>query len=164
MVPIGVIGGKFTFACMAKGEIYVLNIIMPSRQIDQMYLDSILSFRYVLAGLHAFWCVVSPVHMLKLFMTFCSRRQAHAKKNIKETKFMGNKWIVIGQVHNAIGAYLVNPILVGLALYGSNLMEEWGIRLVLSFAIVNTSYLFLGSLSMHPIVGSFTNMLSKVQI
>ena len=61
--------------------------------------------------------------------------------------------------------YILNPILVGLILYGGDIIGgEQGIRVAIAISIINTSYLFLGSISRFPSIGRYTNMLAKVYI
>ena len=59
--------------------------------------------------------------------------------------------------------YVLNPILVGFILYGEHVIGgEQGIRVAIAISIINTSYLFLGSISRFPSIGRYTNMLTKV--
>ena len=61
--------------------------------------------------------------------------------------------------------YVFNPILVGLILYGEDIIGgKSGVRIAISTSIITTSYLFLGSISRFPCVGRYTNMLTKVQL
>ena len=61
--------------------------------------------------------------------------------------------------------YILNPILVGFILYGGPIIGgEKGIRVAIAISIINTSYLWLRSISRFPSIGRYTNMLAKVYI
>ena len=61
--------------------------------------------------------------------------------------------------------YILNPILVGFILYGGPIIGgEKGIRVAIAISVINTSYLFLRSISRFPSIGRYTNMLAKVYI
>ena len=73
---------------------------------------------------------------------------------------------VLAQAGNFIAKYIVNPVLVGLILYGREILggghNYYGVRVCIAFSLINTSYLFLSSIGTLPTVGSYTNLISKV--
>ena len=73
---------------------------------------------------------------------------------------------VLAQAGTFIAKYIVNPVLVGLILYGREILggghNYYGVRVCIAFSLINTSYLFLSSIGTLPTVGSYTNLISKV--
>ena len=77
------------------------------------------------------------------------------------------KWsFVIQQAGTFMLKYVVNPALVGLILYGREALggghNNYGVRVCIAFSLINTSYLFLGSIGTLPQIGAYTNLISKV--
>ena len=100
-----------------------------------------------------------PMQVLKFYvmsraMPKLSGKDPHASRNRKFVIWQGSQFFM---------KYILNPTLVGLILYGrETLGGEYGVRVCLAFSLINTSYLFLGSIGSIPIIGSYTNMISKV--
>merc|ERR1719188_1035935 len=88
-----------------------------------------------------------------------AKKDPHAEMNIS---------FVIQQAGTFILKYVVNPVLVGLILYGREALggghNHYGVRVCIAFSLINTSYLFLASIGTLPTVGSYTNLISKVLV
>ena len=101
-------------------------------------------------------------------MQFCKIFVMHVKA-FKSAKRGGsldvNQGCIFQFLLEFLFKYVVNPTLVGLILYGEPVIGgDKGIRVAIAFAMIITSYLFLGSLGTLPWVGSYTNMISKVSL
>ena len=82
------------------------------------------------------------------------KKDPHARRN----------WsFVANYLGRFVTTYVGNPILVGLILYGRDVVGgEWGVRVCIAWSLIVTSYIFLGALGALPSVGTYTNMISKV--
>ena len=95
-------------------------------------------------------------------------RQRQKRLNFakKDPNAKMNTSFVLAQAGNFIAKYIVNPVLVGLILYGREILggghNYYGVRVCIAFSLINTSYLFLSSIGTLPTVGSYTNLISKV--
>ena len=70
---------------------------------------------------------------------------------------------IIPEIFQFVAKYIFNPVLVGLILYGENILGgETGTRVAIALAILTTSYFFLASISRIPWIGCYTGMLTKV--
>ena len=115
--------------------------------------------------MHAINCLLLPVQLCKfLFMWRQRRKRMNFTKKDPNAKI--NKTFAIHQATIFILKYVVNPVLVGLILYGRETLggghNHYGVRVCIAFSLINTSYLFLGSIGTLPTVGSYTNLISKV--
>ena len=115
--------------------------------------------------MHAINCLLLPVQLCKfLFMWRQRRKRMNFTKKDPNAKI--NKTFAIHQATIFILKYIVNPVLVGLILYGRETLggghNHYGVRVCIAFSLINTSYLFLGSIGTLPTVGSYTNLISKV--
>ena len=115
--------------------------------------------------MHAINCLMLPLQVLKHIVMFrqkqdktrSTQKDPHAKRNMK---------FVTQFIREFAMKYVSNPILVGFILYGREFLggddKDYNVRVCIAFALINTSYLFLGSIGTLPLIGSFTNMISKV--
>ena len=117
------------------------------------------NFRWVLAIFHAIYCTFSPIQCYILLTTI--KRATLITLNNDE---IGPKiFCLVRMIIMYVIKYVFNPIVVGLVLYGENVIGgESGVRVAIATSIVTTSYLFLGDISRFPCVGRYTNMLTKV--
>ena len=126
------------------------------------YIASIyLIFRYLLAVLHAINCIMLPIQLLKTFVTYQKEKDGQDKKDPNASRnwsFLATHLVLFVQ------KYILNPILIGLILYGRDVLggDGYGVRVCIAFSLINTSYLFLASIGTLPWIGTYTNMISKV--
>ena len=115
--------------------------------------------------MHAINCLLLPLQSFKLLFMWRQRRK---RMNFaKKDPHIKMKWsFVIQQAGTFMLKYVVNPALVGLILYGREALggghNNYGVRVCIAFSLINTSYLFLGSIGTLPQIGAYTNLISKV--
>ena len=109
---------------------------------------------------HAIYCVIAPMQCYIVLSTIKRMMKGRIHKDENGT------WLCIARtLLMFVIKYVFNPILVGLILYGEDIIGgKSGVRIAISTSIITTSYLFLGSISRFPCVGRYTNMLTKVQL
>ena len=149
--------------------------------------------------MHAINCFMLPLQVLKHVVMYRKQKQQRECSTKKDPHAKRNKTLVTQLLREFVMKYILNPILVGIILYGRETLggletslgigydnqtinttrcdnttrfedttkgfggdNDYGVRVCIAFALINTSYLYLGSIGTLPLIGSFTNMISKV--
>ena len=116
--------------------------------------------------MHAINCVMLPFQALKYLVMYrqCHERYRNSKEDLQHVR--RNQFFLVRLICQFFMKYILNPILVGFILYEREILgggnDYYGVRVCIAFALINTSYLFLGSIGTHPFIGTYTNMISKV--
>lgn len=106
-----------------------------------------------------------PFQLLKYLVMY--RQCQERSRNTQEDPHARRNHVFIARmICQFTMKYVLNPILVGFILYGREILgggdNYFGVRVCIAFSLINTSYLFLGSIGTHPFIGTYTNMISKV--
>ena len=114
-----------------------------------------------MATLHAINCLVSPIQLIRAIVLYREAVKSNKESNDPHAKL--GTYYILQYICQFFLKYIVNPILVGLVLYGHDAIGgDWGIKVAMACSIINTSFQFLVSLGTLPAVGTYTNMISKV--
>lgn len=121
-------------------------------------------YRYFLAIMHAINCLMMPLEILKqIFMYRQSKKHCKSRQITR-----ANILLILEMITIFVSKYIVNPVLVGLTLYGKELLgseeNDYGVRVCIAFSMINTSLLFLASIGRLPFIGCYTNLISKVNM
>ena len=123
----------------------------------------VLHFRYWLAVSHAVNCLMLPIQLLKFLVSGDTGKESGGNKK-KDPNAKINKSIVINAITQFTMKYILNPVLIGFILYGCDILggDGYGVRVCISFSLINTSFMFLSTIGSLPLIGSYTNLISKV--
>ena len=106
-----------------------------------------------------------PLQLLKYIVMYRQGRESN-RHTQKDPNAGRNMSFVATTAVQFTQKYILNPILVGLILYGGEILgggdNNYGVRVCIAFSLINTSYLFLASIGTLPLIGAYTNMISKV--
>ena len=116
--------------------------------------------------MHAINCLMLPVQVLKHVMMYQQKKKSTGSGAENDPHAKRNMNLVAEFLREFVMKYVLNPVLVGFILYGREVLgggdNEYGVRVCIAFALINTSYLYLGSIGTLPMIGTYTNMISKV--
>ena len=120
-------------------------------------------FRYWLAVSHAINCIMLPIQLLKFLVSGNTGKESGGNKK-KDPNAKINKSIVMTAITQFTMKYILNPVLIGFILYGCEILggDGYGVRVCISFSLINTSFMFLSTIGSLPLIGSYTNLISKV--
>ena len=112
--------------------------------------------------MHAINCLMLPLEILKQIFMY---RQSRASCR-PESRCQMKMGFIVQQLALMIMKYVLNPILVGLILYGAEAVggggNNYGVRVCIAFSLINTSLVFLASIGTLPFIGCYTNLITKV--
>ena len=112
--------------------------------------------------MHAINCLMLPLEIVKQIFMYRQSRGSCNRESHTQVKLS----FIVQQLALFIMKYVVNPILVGLILYGSEAVgggeNNYGVRVCIAFSLINTSLLFLASIGTLPFIGCYTNLITKV--
>ena len=104
-----------------------------------------------------------PIQVLKFLVSGNTGKKSGGDKK-KDPNAKINKSIVMTAFTQFAMKYILNPVLIGFILYGSEILggDGYGVRVCISFSLINTSFMFLSTIGSLPLIGSYTNLISKV--